>query len=915
MLDTTRSLDGLDRIGEGIFTLDADGRFGYLNRAAQLWLPRLVGASAAVDLHGMVIWNASASFAETPTGLALRRAQAEGCPVVHVVRDPATRRMLELRAYPSADGLSVLLLEAAPPRAAEVLDGVSDLFLACDDEWRLTLANARALEYFRLLGQTRGDPIGRLVWEVVPGLIRSRFQAEAFRALVEHSEVEFEAFFAPLKRWFLVRITPTGHGTITCARDVTGWRRTRRALTRETRRLAAVIETQQAVATAGVDQGEIMRAVADRLQALTRSEGVAVFVPDGDNMVLCEGSAAVRALRGLCIPRSQGLLGQCRITGEAVRCDDAATDPHADDHLVAALQLRSALMVPLPGQAGMQAVLATWSSRACAFGALHEHTLRLTAGLLSGAMERAKDFAATQLLLRERTEALAAIRAAEERFRTLVESIDDVVFRLDREQRCVDLFGRWLQREGFRREQLLGLTTRQIVGDAGAPVHERANLRALAGETVTYEWMLSLRRGVRHMQTTLSPLREPGGAVTGIVGVGRDITQRIEAERQVRQAQKMEAVGRFAGGVAHDLNNMMMIIMGFGDFLLASLEPGDARRGDAEEIRKAADRAMHLTRQLLSLGRDRVVARQVLDLNRVVTGMENMLRPLLGEDIVLATELSPDLGAVEADYGQLEQVVMNLALNARDAMDGGGRLTIGTGNVEFLPGQGCEQMGTDIPAGSYVKLAVRDTGHGMRPEVKAHLFEPFFTTKPTTHNTGLGLTIVYGIVAQSGGYIWVDSAPGEGTTFTICFPRVEPEDQVAGDHPGQEVVRRGCEAILLVEDEQVVRTLAARVLSAQGYRVIEASNGQEALTLVERASAPVDLLLTDMVMPVMGGAELVERLKGLRPDLRIVYMSGYSEGDKIRPGVRDPRHPFLQKPFSPESLLQRVRETLDQANR
>ena len=256
----------------------------------------------------------------------------------------------------------------------------------------------------------------------------------------------------------------------------------------------------------------------------------------------------------------------------------------------------------------------------------------------------------------------------------------------------------------------------------------------------------------------------------------QDLTERRRAEEQIRQAQKMEAVGRLAGGVAHDFNNMTMIIMGFSDFLLSTLERDDPRWADADEIRKAAERAMHLTRQLLGFGRQQLVARQVLSVNEVVSGMERMLRPLLGEDIRLVTRLSAGLGGVEADYGQLEQVVMNLALNARDAMRGGGRLTIETLDVDLPPGYAYRHIGIDIPAGPYVMLVVSDTGQGMTPEVKARLFEPFFTTKPTTQNTGLGLATVYGIVVQSAGYIWVDSEPGKGTAFKICLPRVEGED-------------------------------------------------------------------------------------------------------------------------------------------
>jgi PAS domain S-box-containing protein len=914
LLESARSLDALDRIGEGIFALDLDGRITYANRAALRLLPPLIGASG--ELLGTVVWEASPSFAETPAGKALRRAATDGTPVIHAVRDPVSGGMLELRLYPSAEGVSGLVLEAGRPRSADVLDRMSDLYLACDDEWRLTLVNARAAEYLRQLGPERGDPVGRSVWEVVPGLIGSRFQAEAFRALVEQAEVEFEAFFPPLKRWFSVRITPTAEGVIASARDVTGWRQAKRVLTREAERLAAVIDTQQAVATAGPDLGAVMRVVAERLQALTWAGAAGIFVLDDEELVLCEATGVGRERVGLRVSLSGGLVGRCFSSGELIRREETASETGVDRVFIDALGVRSCILVPLTSeQHGVQAVVAIWSGRPRAFNALHEHTLRLVAGLLATALERASAFASNQVLLAERTASLAAIQTAEERFRTLVESIDDVVFRLDREQRCVDIFGRWLQREGFRPADFIGRTTAEIVGPEASAVHERANRQALAGETVTYEWTLPSRRGRRHMLTTLSPLRGARGEVAGIVGVGRDITQRIEAEQQIRQAQKMEAVGRFAGGVAHDLNNMMMIILGFSDFLLGALEPDDTRRGDAGEIRKAADRAMHLTRQLLGFGRHRVVAREVLSLNEVVEGMERMLRPLLGEDITLVTSLSPGLGGVEADYGQMEQIVMNLTLNARDAMRGGGQLAIETVDVDFPEGYAYRHLGVEIPPGPYVLLIVSDTGQGMAPEVKSHLFEPFFTTKPTTLNTGLGLATVYGIVVQSGGYIWVDTAPDEGASFKICFPRAADDEPAGTAVTAVPAPTRGTETVLLVEDEDAVRALASRVLKERGYAVIEARNGREALATLERPGHGISLVLTDVVMPEMGGVELSERIARAHPGVRIVYMSGYTEGDKLQPTIRASPYPFLQKPFSPESLAVRVREALDRASR
>ncbi len=391
----------------------------------------------------------------------------------------------------------------------------------------------------------------------------------------------------------------------------------------------------------------------------------------------------------------------------------------------------------------------------------------------------------------------------------------------------------------------------------------------------------------------------------------QDLTDRKRAEEQVRQAQKMEAVGRLAGGVAHDFNNMMMIIIGFGDFLLTALDRDDPRRADAEEIRKAADRAQHLARQLLSFGRQQLVARQVLSLNEVVTGLERMLRPLLGENIRLNFRLAANPGAVEADHGQLEQVIMNLALNARDAMRAGGQLAIETFDVMLPEGYGYEQVGIEIPAGPYVVLRVSDTGHGMTDEVKARIFEPFFTTKSTERNTGLGLATVYGIVVQSAGYIWVDSTVGAGTVFTICLPQALGEDIVIADVGPTRLPSRGSETVLLVEDEEAVRSLARRVLVDQGYTVLEAANGRQALELAADPERSFDLVLTDVIMPELGGQELVTQLLLSRPNLRIVYMSGYTEADKLLPAIADATYSFLRKPFSTDNLALTIREALD----
>jgi PAS domain S-box-containing protein len=410
------------------------------------------------------------------------------------------------------------------------------------------------------------------------------------------------------------------------------------------------------------------------------------------------------------------------------------------------------------------------------------------------------------------------------------------------------------------------------------------------------------------------PLRDPAGRITGAVIVDQDITERRHAEQQLgetrvhlAQAQKLEAVGRLAGGIAHDFNNLLTVINASSITILKGLAPADGNRIDLEEIHSAGERAANLTRQLLAFSRRQVLQQEVVELNTVVLGVGRMLVRLIGEDITLRFPLAPDLNPILADRGQLEQVIINLALNARDAMPGGGTLTIETANVRVRDGIPDGSLG--LLPGAYVKLIVSDTGTGMDEVTKAHIFEPFFTTKHQGEGTGLGLATVYGIVQQSGGSIAVSSAPGQGSTFTIYLPQAEQ-----GAEPQQPAepaeASGGSEVILLVEDEPSVRRLTANLLRGYGYAVLEVSRGQEALDLARVAPRPVDLLLTDVVMPGLSGPELAEQLKAQSAGLRVLYMSGYSDLGS-RHGYALEGAPLLQKPFTPEGLARRVREVLD----
>ncbi|MEO8339427.1 MAG: PAS domain S-box protein [Nitrospirota bacterium] len=384
-----------------------------------------------------------------------------------------------------------------------------------------------------------------------------------------------------------------------------------------------------------------------------------------------------------------------------------------------------------------------------------------------------------------------------------------------------------------------------------------------------------------------------------------------ETEAQLRQAQRMEAVGRLAGGMAHDFNNLLTVIRGYSELLLSRLGSTDAMRKDMEEIKKAADRATGLTRQLMVFSRRQFVETKVLDLNALVTNMDGMLRRLIGEDMVeLSTELDASTGAIKADPGQIEQVIMNLVVNAHDAMPKGGRLAVKTRNVTIGEEVGLEAVG--VPPGSYVLLMVRDNGQGMDAEIRSHVFEPFFTTKAKGRGTGLGLSTVYGIVKQSGGHITVESAPGLGATFRIYFPRVEHEapEMVAGVDAAVDSIP-GRETILLVEDEPAVRGLVHETLRLQGYTVLAARHGIEALLTSAKYGGPIHLLLTDVVMPQMSGPEVAEKILSVRPTIKVLYMSGYPDHPVFDQGGMSRQTGFLQKPFSPLVLARKVREVLD----
>ncbi len=413
----------------------------------------------------------------------------------------------------------------------------------------------------------------------------------------------------------------------------------------------------------------------------------------------------------------------------------------------------------------------------------------------------------------------------------------------------------------------------------------------------------------RWFQTIKMPLRTPEEGTATLLGVATEITERKRLEEQLLQSQKMEAVGQLAGGVAHDFNNILTAIVGYTDLLAAEVEDNERQLEDLEEIRKAARRAAALTRQLLAFSRKQVLEPRIIDVNGVVMNLDKMLRSLISENIELKTDLADDLAAARADPNQIEQVIMNLAINARDAMPDGGTVTIETRNATLDDAYAAQHVSV-IP-GEYVMLAVSDTGCGMDERTKSRIFEPFFTTKPAGRGTGLGLSTVYGIVKQTGGNIWLYSEPGKGTTFKIYLPAIAALPEDIGKVAPAEAARRGAGTVLVVEDDEQLRRLTHRALDAQGYTVLVADRGGTALDIARRHKGDIDLLLTDVIMPDTNGRKLAETIRAARPGLRVLYMSGYPDGAIASHGMLEPGVAYLAKPFTTEAITRKVREVLE----
>jgi PAS domain S-box-containing protein len=669
-----------------------------------------------------------------------------------------------------------------------------------------------------------------------------------------------------------------------------------------------------------LDLETVLRRVTEAARELCRSDGavVGLRVPGTDAVGLRYWTATwYDTLADTRIEPGRGLGGLVLAERRPMRTSDHPRDPRVGDRYhehIRRLGIQAQMAVPVLIEDRVEGLLYVDNRTSRAFTDQEEVILARLAAQAALAIRNAQLFADEQLARGTAERLVRALRESQERFQFVTRATNDAVWDWDLVSDAL-----WWN-EGI--QTLFGYREEQVGPDITwwqELIHPEERERVVtdirgAVESGAASWSAEYRSrradgSYAQVYDRGYVLRDADGRGTRMIGAMMDITQRKQLEDELRQAQKMEAVGRLAGGVAHDFNNLLTVITGRSAMLLGRLRPDDPLRRSVEQIQKTADRAAGLTRQLLAFSRKQVLQRKVLDLNTMVDEVSAMLRRLIGEDVQLLLTLGPRAGHVNADSGQLEQVLMNLAVNARDAMPRGGNLGVETDcvQVEAAP----PDRPDALPPGPYAVLRVMDTGVGMDAATQARIFEPFFTTKEPGKGTGLGLSMVHGVVRQHGGAIQVQSVLGGGTTFEIYLPQVEAAvegarvDETAGRETG------GRETILLVEDEDDVRALAREVLERQGYTVLEASDGLQALHRCETAGDHIDLVLTDVVMPRMSGRELVDQVRVLRPAMRTLYMSGYTEDAIVRHGVRDASTALLGKPFAPADLLGKVREVLD----
>ena len=842
----------------------------------------------------------------------LRDAEGRLIGSVHIARDVTERRRAETA------------LREREALYRSILDTSRDAIVLADVEGRVLLANRSADEMYgagRIAGMNGADLIAPDDRERVLASMTRLFETGGTNS-VEFlcRRADGSGFPAEINASLVKDAAGRPTGVVAVVRDITDRKRSDEQIER-TGRLLASIGDAQSLYISGHDPRQVFDAMLDTLLRMTGSDhgflaevvrdehGVArqplttrVLAWDAESARLVE----VMAKKGVTYSTLNNLAGEAALTGKTVICNNVPGRPEARPLPADHPPLRSFMGVPLffggdlVGVAGIANCPGGYDERTAEF--LRPFTVTL-AGLIHASRVERKE-----------RQALDALRESERRFREVMENVRLIAVTLDRERRITFCNAGLAELTGWTREEILG----RDWFDLFVPEEVRAGVRdafgkLLAGDIFVahYENDIVTRRGDRrHIAWDNTLLRDAEGRVIGAASLGRDVTQQQKLEDQVRQAQKMEAVGKLAGGVAHDFNNMLAPILGWSDLLLIDMSPDDPRRESLLHVRLAAERARDLTRQLLAFSRKQVLQLRPVRLADVVRGFEKMLRRTIREDVRIRLALAEDSGAVFADIGQVEQVIANLAVNAQDAMPTGGDMTIEVANVEIDELWALQHPG-DRP-GSYVMLAVGDTGKGMPAQVREHLFEPFFTTKEVGRGTGLGLATVYGVVRQHGGTLAVESVPERGSTFRVYLPRVDlPAEKPPGE-PLSAALPRGTETILVVEDNEMVRQLACEMLAQQGYRILSAATPEECLAVAESGTERIDLLLTDMIMPHVNGRDLYERLSRTIPGLRVVVMSGYADTLVSAEGTSAFGRHFLQKPFTLRALADIIRAALDE---
>jgi two-component system, cell cycle sensor histidine kinase and response regulator CckA len=788
---------------------------------------------------------------------AIRRAEEEaGRAEEEAVRseEEATRAEEEtLRAEEESARAEQEALKAAreSARVERILASITDAFMVLDRQWRITYMNGRAAS---LVNGRPADYIGRNLWEAFPESVGGPFDKAYHRAMAQEIPVSVEAFYAPIHKWLQVKAYPSAEGLTIVGQDVTDRIRAHEA----TARLAAIVASSGDAIVGKQLDGTVTswNDAAEQIFGYTAEEmiGQSIYRLIPSELHHVERDALRRVTRGEAVEFTET---------ERVRKD------------------------------GRRISIALTLS-----------PIRDAAGDVVGASSIKRDITG-----QKQTE--AALAEANIKNRDLAQALDTaqaIVRELD--GRIIYWSNGSTRLYGWTAEEAVGRVSHELLQTIFPAQLSEIQAVLLSQGRWEGELVHAAKDGRRVYVASQWFLRRDERGAQSITEVSTDITARRQAEERMRQSDRMEVVGQLAGGVAHEANNQMTVVLGATEFLLARTDLPEVARNDLEQVRGAAERTAAITAQLLAFSRRQVLQPQVLNLDEVVQGLDGMLRRAVGERSTLYLRLRAGSCRVKADPGQLAQVLLNLALNARDAMPLGGRLTIESWSTELTEQYAGGHPGVEIRPGSYVVLSVNDTGHGISPETMRHIFEPFYTTKPVGKGTGLGLATVYGIIKQSGGYVWAYSEPGRGTTFKVYLP------MEAGSVPAAAAslppVRAVGEHVLIVEDEPTVRYMTSRALKEHGYNVIEAGDGPEALSLVEQANGVLDLIITDVIIPGLDGTELARRAAKFKPDMPILFMSGYTDHDIVRRGLLDPDQPFLQKPFTPDALVRRVAELLKQ---